>query len=245
VSEADLAIAVVIPVRDGERHLAEALESVLAQDLAPREIVVVDDGSTDRSAEVARAAGPRVRVVSQEAQGAGAARNRGVAETASPWIAFLDADDRWLPGKLRRQHEALAEAAGAAACVSYLRQFFSPELGREDVPQPEYLLGLSPSCLLVAREAFLATGGYSTALRAAEAADWWVRFEAGGPSVVRLEEVLVERRIHGRNTGIVRADARPEFLRLAKRALDRRRAATSPPAPSRGEGSWPRGAPPA
>jgi glycosyltransferase involved in cell wall biosynthesis len=217
-------VAVVVPVRDGEAYLAEALESVLSQDVAPQEVVVVDDGSRDRSAEVARAAGPRVRVVSQGPLGAGAARNRGVEATRAPWIAFLDADDRWVPGKLRLQRDALAAAPGAVASIGRIRQFHSPDLGRSDRPDPEVVAGTSPITLVVRRDAFLATGGFPTDLRASEAPAWWVRFEATRPAIVRLDAVLAERRIHARNTGVLRAaDARAEYLRLAKAMLDRRR----------------------
>jgi glycosyltransferase involved in cell wall biosynthesis len=216
-------VAVVIPVRDGAAYLREALASVLAQDVRPAEIVVVDDGSTDESARIAREADPLVHVVAQDARGAGAARNRGVAETRAPWVAFLDADDRWLPGKLRLQRDALRGLVGAVASIGMVRQFFSPELGRPGAPEPEILLGKSPSALVVRRETFLSTGGFPTDLVASEAAAWWVRFEALAPVVARVPEVIVERRIHARNTGVVRAgEARAEFLRLAKAALDRR-----------------------
>ena len=223
VSPGDFLVAVVIPVRDGEAYLGQALASVLAQELAPREIVVVDDGSVDRSAAVARAASPLVRVVTQTPRGAGAARNRGVDETTSSWVAFLDADDRWVPEKLRLQRDAIAGLLGAVASIGLIRQFFSPELGRSGAPNPEILAGLSPSALVVRRETFLATGGYPTDLLASEAAAWWIRFESTRPILARVPAVLAERRIHARNTGVVRADARGEFVRLAKAALDRRR----------------------
>jgi glycosyltransferase involved in cell wall biosynthesis len=222
--DAWFAVAVVVPVRDGEAYLAEALASLASQDLPPREIVVVDDGSADRSADVARAAGPGVRVLSQASLGAGAARNAGVAATVSPWIAFLDADDRWLPGKLRLQRDALAAAPDAVASIGRIRNFHSPELGRTDVPRPEIVEGTSPTALVLRREAFLATGGFPTDLLASEAPAWWVRFEATHPVVARVDAVVAERRIHARNTGLLRAaEARAEYLRLAKAMLDRRR----------------------
>jgi glycosyltransferase involved in cell wall biosynthesis len=216
-------VAVVVPVRDGAAYLAEALASVFAQDVPPAEVVVVDDGSSDGSADVARAADGRVRVLTQVPAGAGAARNRGVAATRAPWIAFLDADDRWSPGKLRRQRDAIAALPGAVASIGTIRQFFSPELGRTDAPAPELVVGVSPITLVVRREVFDAVGGYATDLRASEAAAWWTRFEDLRPVVARLPDVLAERRIHARNTGVLRADARGEFVRLAKAVLDRRR----------------------
>lgn len=216
-------VAVVVPVRNGAAYLAETLASVAAQTFPAREVVVVDDGSTDGSAAVARAAGPGVRVVEQAPLGAGAARNRGVAETTAPWIAFLDADDRWLPRKLARQREALSAAPGAVAAIASIRQFFSPELGRADVPDPEVVVGTSPITLVVRREAFTRTGGFPTDPGVPEAALWWVRFEATGAVVLTLDEVLAERRLHRTNTGVLRPGFRQGYLRLAKEALDRRR----------------------
>ena len=224
-----LDVAVVVPVRDGATHLREALASVLAQDHPACEVVVVDDGSQDDSAAVARAAGHGVRVVSQSPLGAGAARNRGVAETTSPWIAFLDADDRWLPTKLRLQRAALLAAPDAVAAIGAIRQFFSPELGRTDVPLPEILAGVCMSALLVRRETFLATGGFSIDPRAAEAAEWWIRFEETRPRVASVPHVVAERRLHARNRGVLSADVRQDYVRLAKAALDRRRSRESRP----------------
>jgi len=216
-------VAVVVPVRNGAAYLAEALASVAAQTFRAREVVVVDDGSTDGSAAVARAAGPDVRVIEQAPAGAGAARNRGVEATSAPWLAFLDADDRWLPQKLARQREALGAAPGAVAAIASLRQFFSPELGRTDVPDPEIVVGTSPTALVVRRDAFARTGGYPADPGVPEAAVWWVRFEATGALLLTLDEVLAERRLHRTNTGLLRPAFRQGYLRLAKEALDRRR----------------------
>ncbi|MDQ3281785.1 MAG: glycosyltransferase [Acidobacteriota bacterium] len=97
------AIAVVIPVRNRERWIARAIESALAQTLAPREILVIDDGSSDRSAEIAESFGDRVRVLRQDHAGAYVARNRAIRATDAEFIAFLDSDDAWLPHKLALQ----------------------------------------------------------------------------------------------------------------------------------------------
>lgn len=229
---AALAVSVVVPVRDGAAHLAEALASVLAQDVEPVEVIVVDDGSTDRSAEIAESAGPLVRVVRQAALGVAAARNRGVREARGEWIAFLDADDRWLAGKQRAQEAALLaerrRAGAGAGCVAlafgHVRQFFDPELGRADAPRPEILPGVIPSTAWVERAAFLATDGFDPARLAAEWAEWYLRAERAGLRSVMVPEVVAERRIHARNTGPLRDPRRAEYVRLAREALVRRRA---------------------
>ncbi|MDE6864821.1 MAG: glycosyltransferase, partial [Alistipes sp.] len=97
-------ISVIIPLYNKEREIGDTLRSVLAQTLRPTEIVVVDDGSTDRSADIVReiaAANPLVRLVAQANAGECAARNRAIAETTGEYIALLDADDEWRPGFLQ------------------------------------------------------------------------------------------------------------------------------------------------
>ena len=96
-------VTVVIPCFNAARFLRETLESALNQSHAPIEVLVIDDGSTDQSAAIAASYGPPVRVISQTNQGESVARNRGIEEARGSWIAFLDADDIWLPEKLERQ----------------------------------------------------------------------------------------------------------------------------------------------
>ena len=98
------AVSVVMPLYDKADYVAAAVTSVLAQLGASDEIVVVNDGSTDRGPDIVRAIGdPRIRLIDQANAGKSAARNRGVREARNDWIAFLDADDMWRPGKLDRQ----------------------------------------------------------------------------------------------------------------------------------------------
>ncbi len=103
-----LAVSVVIPCYNGDRHLPGAIESVLAQRPRPSEIVVVDDGSTDQTAATARRFASEVRYIYQPNAGVSAARNRGVAEVRTPWVGFLDVDDRWIEGALAHQLAVLA-----------------------------------------------------------------------------------------------------------------------------------------
>jgi teichuronic acid biosynthesis glycosyltransferase TuaG len=98
------AVSVIIPAYNAEAFLARAIRSVEAQDFPDLEVVVVDDGSTDGTAEAVREFG-RVRFVGRPHQGAAAARNCGLDEADGEYVAFLDADDEWLPGKLARQLE--------------------------------------------------------------------------------------------------------------------------------------------
>ncbi len=110
-------ISVVIPCFDAEAHLGAAIASVLAQTRPVLEVIVVDDGSTDDSARIAESFGPPVRVIRQSNAGESAARNRGIEAARGEWVAFLDADDLWLPHKLERQAEAIQGAAEDVVCV--------------------------------------------------------------------------------------------------------------------------------
>ena len=96
-------ISVVIPCFNAEKYIAVAIRSALVQEWPNLEIVVVDDGSVDRSAEVIHSLFPEVKLLRQTNQGVAIARNNGIKNSTGDWIAFLDADDLWLPGKLQAQ----------------------------------------------------------------------------------------------------------------------------------------------
>lgn len=102
-------VSVVIPVLNHADFLGEAIDSALEQSEPPGEMVVVDDGSTDGSGDLAAAFGSAVRVIRQETGGISAARNIGVGATSRPLLAFLDADDRWTRDKLRLQLDLLTD----------------------------------------------------------------------------------------------------------------------------------------
>jgi glycosyltransferase involved in cell wall biosynthesis len=226
-------VGVVIPVRDGERYLAEALESVLAQTRQPCDVVVVDDGSTDRTAGVAARYAPRVRCISQPARGIGAARNRGAAEVRGELLAFLDGDDMWPPDRIERQLVAFADGVGPDLVFGHVRQFVSPDLDPAasaalacpERPQPAFLA----NTMLVPRTVWERVGPFSTTAVRAEFLDWLLRARELGLCEVMLDEVVLERRLHASNHGRVMHGSAGEYALTLKRALDRRRAAGSSP----------------
>lgn len=115
-------VSVVVPLYETERYIAESLASVLAQTFRGFEVIVVDDGSSDGGPAIARATGdPRVTVVSQANRGLAGARNTGIASARGRYVALLDADDRWAPGKLARHVAHLEADAGVAVSFSASR----------------------------------------------------------------------------------------------------------------------------
>ena len=125
-------ISVIIPVRNTERYLRQAIESALAQTLRPFEVLVVDDGSTDASLDVARSFGDGVRVLEGTQGGIGATRNSGVERASGDFLAFLDADDYWVPEKLLWQIELFTRDPALDLVFGQVRQFYSP-----DIPVPD------------------------------------------------------------------------------------------------------------
>jgi glycosyltransferase involved in cell wall biosynthesis len=222
------AVSVVVPVRDGERYLREAIGSVLRQEPAPAEVIVVDDGSRDRSAEVAAACGEPVRVLRQSASGIGAARNRGVAAARGTHLAFVDADDVWEEGRLGPQLRLVAGPPAADLVFGGAEHFFSPELPAEARRRYRLPAGVQPAVLcgtLLARiDRFRAVGPFAEELATGELIEWMLRARAAGLVEAHLDARVLWRRVHGANHGIVRRDAAGDYLRVARAALARRRA---------------------
>lgn len=220
-------IGVVIPVHNGALHLAEALDSVLAQTLAPAAIVVVDDGSTDATPAVAARYGDRITYCRQDHAGASAARNRGVSRLATAAVAFLDADDLWHPGKLARQWGELAQNDAPRMIFGHVVQFASPELSTEDVARLRFSAApapaIHPSALLMWADDFRRVGPFDESLQTGEFIEWYGRAQQAGFASVVLPEVVMRRRLHRSNHGRVRADLCAQYTRALKSTLDRRR----------------------
>lgn len=227
-------VSCVLPVFNGEAYLREAIDSVLAQTWATVEVVVVDDGSTDGTAAVARSYADRVRYVHQENAGPAAARNRGIEASRGALVAFLDADDLWARERLARQAAALEADPRLSYALCLIQNFRILELseeanGRRPRPEGAPAPGYLSSGMLARREAFERVGGFDPGLGHGDSADWILRARGAGLEEVLVPEVLVFRRLHGENRSQVHADAsRDEFLHLLKRQLDLRRASPPP-----------------
>jgi glycosyltransferase involved in cell wall biosynthesis len=223
-------VSVMIGVYNTAPYLGEAIESVLAQDYEPLELIVVDDGSTDGSGDVARSfAG--VRVIRQDNAGNGAARNRAVAEASGARYAFLDADDRFTPGKLRRQNAALDADPGLDMVFGHVWEFLSPELDEATramlrPPAPEPMPWTAPNLMLIRRESFERVGPFTTAVRVGVTVDWFARAAEVGLRYAILPEVVLERRLHTQNNGLRERASRSQYIEVIRQAMERRRSAT-------------------
>jgi glycosyltransferase involved in cell wall biosynthesis len=185
-------VSVVIPAYNAEAHLARAIISVLVQTRKADEILVINDGSTDGTWGVVEAFGDRVRGMNRPHLGAAAARNAGIEASNGELVAFLDADDEWLPEKLARQLE-IHQAADIV--MSYCRSNeYDPEgrdLGdtfRQGQPRrgPEIWRGLlaenfiPPPRVWASRVHLRACGGFDERLKVGEDQDMWIRLALRG-----------------------------------------------------------------
>jgi glycosyltransferase involved in cell wall biosynthesis len=223
-------ISVIIPVFNGERYIVAAIDSVRQQTLQPDEIIIIDDGSTDRTASIVTALRTPVTIISQPNRGSAAATNRGVEAASGQFLCFLDADDLWLPDKIARQLDWLTRHPEKEAVFGHVQQFVSPDLdcgvarrlACPEAPQP----GISKITMMIRREAFERIGPFDSVLRSIDFLEWYTRAIDRHMCADMLPEVVALRRLHGTNNGIGLRDAqRSENLHALKRALDRRRAA--------------------
>ena len=211
-----MAVSVVIPVRNGEHFLAEAIESVLGQSRPPLELIVVDDGSSDSTSEVARAFGSRVRYVPQPPLGVAAALNRGVGTARGDLLAFLDADDVWRNDKLELQLDAFRAQTRLDAVFGHLANVDAAGNTRET------FAGWSRGTMLIRTEAFARVGPFRQ-WRLGEFIEWYARAVDLGLVLLMLPEVVLLRRVHDSNVGVERRHERSEYARVLKAVLDRRR----------------------
>ena len=228
-------VSCIVPVFNGERYLREALDSILAQTYQALDVIVVDDGSTDATATIARSYGAQVRHLYQENAGAPAARNHGLRAARGELIAFLDADDLWHPEKLARQMARFAADPGLEASVTHLQNFWIAELAVEaeqlrDHPLTQPQPGYVTVTLLARRAVFERVGDFNTALMVGDPMEWFARAIEADVRIELLPDILVQRRMHRHNlswesgasrqmTGAMKA----AILRVVKDTLDRRR----------------------
>lgn len=197
-------ISCIVPAYNAEKYLAEALDSILAQTLAPSEIIVVDDGSTDGTPHVAQGYVGKITYIRQDNAGPASARNRGLSVAKGDFLTFLDADDLWRADKLELQMRALDANPAAGICIAHVQNFWIDELASErerlrDHPFSKPMPGYVCQCLLARRSVFDSVGGFNEAFRMSEDTDWYLRAERAGIVKEIVAETLVYRRIHGQN----------------------------------------------
>jgi glycosyltransferase involved in cell wall biosynthesis len=240
-------VSVVIPTRNMGEFVVQAVESAITQSLVPHEVIVVDDNSTDGTFERLANMPPPVRVLRGPGQGAAIARNLALLAATGDYVAFLDADDMWLPGKLERQ---LADLQRKGADVGYTDFIRGPHLGdvsgpmMADVPEMpeghvfERLLERNvvlTSSVIVRRELFGRSGVFKPSLKGGQDIDLWLRL-ARFAKFACLREPLVFYRQHGGNITASKSYKVLHALRWAE--VHREHADVAPPVREYIRGRW-------
>jgi glycosyltransferase involved in cell wall biosynthesis len=213
-SPSEIGVTVVVPAYNYAQYLERAVRSALAQQHRMLEVVIVDDGSTDETPALCRRLAeesPHVRCIRQENAGLSAARNTGIRAASHPFIAFLDADDEWLPEMLSTAMGAfqkLPPATGIVAVNSYRTDPGGTPIGeKRTAPRGDRFFSAGeiltktrfmPSCVVARRECFQTAGEFDTALRSSEDRDMWVRIAVAW-RVFYIDKALVRIRKHASN----------------------------------------------
>ena len=200
-------VSVIIPAFNASRFIRETIESALGQTLHPSEIIVVDDGSTDDTRDIVREYSSRVALYQRQQGGASAARNLGAREASGEWLAFLDADDVWMPTKLERECRLIDGSAALVYCdrINIGDRGDLPEqqgtiqpLYEGDVFVPLLVIGnvITTSSVMLRTDVFRAVGGFCEDPRLlAEDWDLWVRV-AAHHQFRACREALIQYRLH-------------------------------------------------
>jgi glycosyltransferase involved in cell wall biosynthesis len=200
------AVSVIIPTYNRVAMVREAIESVLAQSYADRELIVVDDGSTDETEAAIASLIPQLTYVYQEHRGVSAARNRGASLARGKYLAFLDSDDLWLKDKLQRQMRFMESHPEARICYTdeiWIRRGVRVNPMKKHrkysgmiFPHCLPLCIISPSSALFARGLFEEAGMFDEALAVCEDYDLWLRIAARQPIYLVDEPLIVKRGGH-------------------------------------------------
>lgn len=222
-------VSVIIPVFNGERFLREAVQSVLDQGHSAVEIIVVDDGSTDGTATVAKSLQETVRYLYQTNQGPAAARNRGIEHAQGSLLAFADADDLWPANKLNLQLPYLLRDLKIDIVLGRIQQVRLSETVNgqtvaEEFAEPAFSVNLGSA--IIRKSVFERVGLFDETMRYSEDVDWFMRAREAGAEIKTIDAVTLLYRQHEQNMTRGKSTSELNVLKALKRSLDRRRERT-------------------
>lgn len=244
-------VSAIMPAYNAEKTIARAIDSILNQSFAPYEIIVVDDGSKDETLKIVSSFGHRVRLIRQPNEGAAAARNKGINEARGNWIAFLDADDYWLPHRLKSQVDIIkANQDLVWCCGNFLNIDAAGNTYVQNLPESlddllngsvfgdyfqawiRYSVPFWTCSFLIQKNVFKQIGFFRTYLTTFEDQDLWLRIAYSYPKIGYVKQpICVYDRSQstltkGSKNVSVTADALCEHYKLAKHSNNRYRKKT-------------------
>jgi len=208
-------ISVIIPTYNGSKFIKETIESVLSQTILPKEIIVVDDGSTDDTKNILKTYHNHVRYIYQKNAGSAAATNTGIKASSGDFLAFLDHDDIWHPKKMELQLALLLNNKHLKAAFC-LFDIFSKE--NSIVINNSSNKGFLRSCLFIEKEFLAKIGFLDESLSVSESIEWVMRI-VEKKKFGMVEEVLVNRRLHVGNTSLQNYSQYKELISILRQRI--------------------------
>jgi len=226
MNDSPSSVSVILPVLNGERFLATAIESVLNQSLPPEEVLVVDGGSSDETRTIA-ASYERVTLLTQDGRGLANAWNHGIGVASGAFIAFIESDDYWEDHKLRAQNALLVNRPDLDYVIGKVSFFLEdgytlpPGFKASLLEGPQ--VGKIPGTLMVRRDVFNRVGLFDEPLSIAADVDWFARCKDSGVTGELLDAVLLHKRVHGDNLSNNAGENTRQLLSLLRKSIDRQR----------------------
>ena len=220
-------ISVIIPVFNGAKYIAEAINSVIHQTLQPFEIIVIDDGSTDETAEVVKKNFPQVHYYYKKNGGLSSSLNAGVEKVEGDFIAFLDADDYWVLNKLEKQIQVIINDNDVEIVFGHHKRFYDKphdlKSREENTDEQRILPGYFKATMLIKKRSFYKVGMFDETIHMGDFLDWYRRACDLELKMHMLPEVVFYRRIHTENSSLKNKAHISDYVRIVKSSMDRRR----------------------
>ena len=218
-------VTVIIPVYNYANYIGATLDSVFAQTYCPIEVIVVDDGSTDNSADIVRGY-PEVQYFYQSNQGVSVARNVAIAAAKGEFIAFLDADDLWKPDKLSLQIAYMLEnpyiGITGTKAINFLESDTQLPPWLRDDPNWEEVTVIIPSTMVVHKSVFSQVGDFSVDYPVSQDTEWLWRAKDAKIPMFNINEILTLRRFHGSNLSwLMAGSCKSEMFKMIKQSIAR------------------------
>jgi len=219
-------VSVIMAVRNGERFLDQAIQSVLNQDYPSLEILVIDGQSSDRTREIA-CSYPEIRYTYQLSTGIANAYNLGIESSHGEMIAFLSHDDLWRPQKISLQVDFLERFPEVGYVIGETRYFLEPgcvfpsQFLRKDILDKTWTLRMM-EIVLIRRQVFKQVGMFEPSFSTAEDIDWFARADDAKITMGVVPQILLDKRIHDRNISIFSNNHRLNLFSALRKSAQRK-----------------------
>jgi glycosyltransferase involved in cell wall biosynthesis len=225
-SEIKPLVSVIIPVYNGERFISDAVDNVLGQNYPSVELIIVDDGSTDKTGEIVKQFPADIRYLRQENAGPASARNRGIRNASGEFLTFLDVDDLWPENNLNLLTNEMFQEPDTEIIHGYaqLMEYNSATCGYDYSRNPKKSYPYFIGAAIYRRSVFDKVGLFDSTLLFSEGTDWFMRAVQLKVKFKRLDNITLLVRKHGQNMTHRKTLIELNMLRVLKKSIERKRA---------------------